>query len=592
MHQTELISMIAAGLGLAFLFGLIAAKLRLPLLVGYLAAGLVVGPFTPGFVADKHLAQQLSEIGVSLLMFGVGLHFSIRDLLSVKNIAVPGALAQISAATLLGVGVTRIWGWSWGAGLVFGLCLSVASTVVLLRALADRGEIETVNGRIAVGWLIVEDLITVVALVALPVIAGAFGSGSSSGGVGSIAATLGFTFLKVAVFAAVMLIGGKRLIPFLLGRVARTRSKELFTVGVLAIALGIAFGSAALFGVSPALGAFFAGVVLSESDFAHQAGAETRPVQDAFTVLFFVAIGMLFNPAVLVTHPLQLLAALAIVIVGKSVAAFLIVLLFRFPLATALVISASLAQIGEFSFVLVALGISLNILPADALSLVVATAIASIALNPILFRTIEPIRALLMRSKWLGDLLRSKGQPDENLLAFDPDELRDHVVLIGFGGVGATVAQALVAEQIPFTIVESDPEVFQTAREQGYRATLGDASRSEILKHAGIENAKLLVLAIPTNAGTAEVIASAREMNGGLLVSVRTHDADEAIEAKSFGVERVVTAELELALELAHYAVQSYDRPPDRIEGTINELREAELDKIARLSEELRSSRT
>lgn len=585
MHQTELISMIAAGLGLAFVFGLIAAKLRLPLLVGYLAAGLVVGPFTPGFVADKHLAQQLSEIGVSLLMFGVGLHFSIRDLLSVKNIAVPGALAQIGAATVLGMLVSRLWGWSWGAGLVFGLCLSVASTVVLLRALGDRGEIETLNGRIAVGWLIVEDLVTVVALVALPVVAGAMGSGPNSGGAGSIAMTLALTFLKVAVFAAAMLIGGKRLIPSLLGRVARTRSKELFTVGVLAIALGIAFGAAALFGVSPALGAFFAGVVLSESDFAHQAGAETRPVQDAFTVLFFVAIGMLFNPAVLVTHPIQLIAALAIVLVGKSLAAFFIVALFKFPVGTALVISASLAQIGEFSFVLVALGINLGIVPADALSIVVATAIASIALNPVIFQTISPLQNALLRNPRLASMLRGRSEEAVNIIAIHPDHLHDHVVLVGFGGVGGTIAKALVHEGIPFTVVESDPDVFRSAQELGYRTIYGDASRTEILKHAGIENARLLVLAIPSKTGTSEIVKGARSLNSGLQVCVRTHDADEAVEAKRIGVERVVAAELELALQLAHYAVEAYELPPDRVEGTIGELRDAELDSIARHAE-------
>ncbi len=588
MHQTQLITMISAGLGLAFLFGLVATKLKLPLLVGYLAAGLAVGPFTPGLVADKHLAQQLSEIGVSLLMFGVGLHFSIRDLLSVKKIAIPGALVQIGVATALGVLVANLWGWSLPAGLVFGLCLSVASTVVLLRALSERGEIETVNGRIAVGWLIVEDLVTVIALVTLPVMARAYGPGEGSGDLGQVASTLAVTFLKVALFAFVMLVVGRRIIPHVLGRVARSQSKELFTLGVLATALGIAFGASELFGVTPALGAFFAGVVLSESDLAHQAGAETRPVQDAFTVLFFVSIGMLFNPAVLVTHPLQLLAALGIVMVGKSIAAFLIVLLFKFSVSTALVISASLAQIGEFSFVLVALGISLGILPAQALSIVVATAIASIALNPVVFQSVAPLQRLFLRNPKVAAFLEGRGADAAKSVGIDLDSIRDHVVMVGFGGVGRTVTKALLTESIPFVIVESDPDTFHEATDLGYRAVLGDATRSEILEHAGVKTARLLVLAIPASAATPDIINSARSINHGLIVSVRTHDADEAIGVQSLGIERVVNAELELALQLAHYAVEAYNRSPQRLEGTIGGLRASELNEVARLSEEKR----
>ncbi|MCC7434301.1 MAG: cation:proton antiporter [Methanoregulaceae archaeon] len=583
MHQTHLIAIISAGLGLAFIFGLIANRLRLPLLVGYLAAGLVVGPFTPGFVADQGLATQLSEIGVSLLMFGVGLHFSIRDLLSVKNIAIPGALAQIGMATLLGLLVTRLWGWSLTAGIVFGLCLSVASTVVLLRALADRGEIETINGRIAVGWLIVEDLITVIALVAMPVVAQALQSGPDSNG--QIIATLAITFLKVACFVGLMLIVGKRLIPRVLGRVARSGSKELFTVGVLAIALGVAFGSAALFGVSPALGAFFAGVILSESDLAYQAGAETRPVQDAFTVLFFVAIGMLFDPSVLLSHPWHLLAALSIVMVGKSLAALVIVMLFKFPVATALLISASLAQIGEFSFVLVAMGIQLKLMPPEALSIVVATAVLSIGLNPAVFQSLEPIKQFAQKNPRFAKMMRTRNRRAARLIDIDPDELQDHVVLVGFGGVGQTIAKALVAEHISFSVVEQNPDSFEIASKRGCQSVFGDASREEILKHAGVKNAKMLVLAIPANSATREIIRAARALNPRILVSVRTHDAAEAIDVKRIGVDRVVAAELELALELAHYVIESYDRSPERVDGTIDEVRKQELEAIALQSE-------
>jgi len=583
MHQTQLIAIISAGLGLAFIFGLIANRLRLPLLVGYLAAGLVVGPFTPGFVADQGLATQLSEIGVSLLMFGVGLHFSIRDLLSVKNIAIPGALAQIGMATLLGLLVTRLWGWSLTAGIVFGLCLSVASTVVLLRALADRGELETINGRIAVGWLIVEDLITVIALVAMPVVAEALQAGPESRG--TVVTTLAMTFLKVACFVGLMLIVGKRLIPRVLGRVARSGSKELFTVGVLAIALGVAFGSAALFGVSPALGAFFAGVILSESDLAYQAGAETRPVQDAFTVLFFVAIGMLFDPSVLLSHPWHLLAGLSIVMVGKSLAALVIVMLFKFPVATALLISASLAQIGEFSFVLVAMGIQLKLMPPEALSIVVATAVLSIGLNPAVFQSLEPIKQFAQKNPRFAKMMRTRNRRAARLIDIDPDELQDHVVLVGFGGVGQTIAKALVAEHISFSVIEQDPTTYEVASKRGCQSVFGDASRDEILKHAGVKNAKMLVLALPANAATREIIRAARALNPRILVSVRTHDTDEAIAVNRIGVDRVVSAELELALELAHHVIESYDRSPERVDGTIDEVRKQELDAILLQSE-------
>lgn len=586
MHETHLISMIAAGLGLAFVLGLLAARLKLPLLVGYLAAGLVIGPFTPGFVADKGLASQLSEIGVSLLMFGVGLHFSIRDLLSVRAIAIPGALGQIAVATVLGALLAHFWGWSLAAGLVFGLCLSVASTVVLLRALGERGELDTANGRIAVGWLIVEDLVTVAALVALPVLAQGTDGGQTPT-FGGIVGTLSATFAKVACFAALMLVVGKNLIPRVLGRVARSRSKELFTIGVLATALGIAFGSSALFGVSPALGAFFAGVVLSESDLAHHAGAETRPVQDAFTVLFFVAIGMLFNPAVLTTHPLELVAALGVVLVGKTIAAFLIVVVLKRPVSTALTISASLAQIGEFSFVLVALGIRLGVLPGEALSIVVATAIASIALNPAAFRCAAPIQRLLSANRLTARLVDSR---DPSLAGPYPSDspLSHHVIVVGYGGVGRTVAKALTNEQIPFVVVEEDFVVCETARAEGHRTVYGDAARPEILRHAAVKTAQQLVLAIPAGTATSSIVAGAREINPGLLVSVRTHDATEAVGVQSVGAEHVVAAELELALQLAHFALESHGRPSGRLEGTIGDLRAAEMNEIARLSAERR----
>ena len=389
-HETALIATIAVGLTYALVGGFIAARLHLSPLVGYLLAGVAVGPFTPGFVADIKLAGELAEIGVILLMFGVGMHFSISDLLAVRSIALPGALAQIVAATALGAATARAWGWSIVASLVFGLALSVASTVVLVRALKELEALGSMDGRIATGWLIVEDLVMVLALVLLPAIAVPFGMHTMSTGV---LVALGMTLAKVGVFVAVMLVVGVRLLPWLLDQVARTGSRELFTVGIVVVALGIAFGSAELFGVSLSLGAFFAGVVINESDHSRRARKELQPLEDAFVVLFFVSVGMLFDPAILVRQPLQVLAVVAIIIFGKSFVALLIVLAFRYPLGSALMISASLAQIGEFSFILAGLSIALDILPALARDLILAGALLSITLNPLAFRVVGALQS-------------------------------------------------------------------------------------------------------------------------------------------------------------------------------------------------------
>lgn len=395
-HETSLIATIAISLAFAFIGGFIAVRLALPPLVGYLMAGVAVGPFTPGFVADPEMTPQLAELGVILLMFGVGMHFSVRDLLAVRAIALPGAVTQIAVATLLGVGVALWWGWSLGAGLVFGLALSVASTVVLLRALEAKGKLASPDGRIAIGWLIVEDLVMVLALVLLPAFAGQLGGetmeGNPSGAPSSLPAALGLTLGKIALFVALMLVVGARLFPWLLKRVERTGSRELFTLAVIALALGVAFGSARLFGVSFALGAFFAGVVLNGSEFSQRAAADLQPFQDAFSVLFFVAVGMLFDPTILFRQPLQVLSVLAIIVVGKSLAAFAIVLALRHPLSTALSVSASLAQIGEFSFILAGLGVSLKLLPPEGHSLILAGALLSITLNPLLFHAVSRCR--------------------------------------------------------------------------------------------------------------------------------------------------------------------------------------------------------
>lgn len=411
-HDVSLIATVAIGFALAFPFGYIAQRLRLPPLVGYLMAGVAMGRFTPGFVADNALTGQLAEIGVMLLMFGVGLHFSTGDLMAVRRVAVPGAVVQIVIATAIGTALAMFWGWSFGAGLVLGLSLSVASTVVLLKALEERNAVTTPNGRIAVGWLVVEDLVMVLTLVLLPAFAEVLGGRSpapaSDDNDWGLWAGLGITLLKVVAFVAMALLWGPRVMPWLLRQVARTGSRELFTLCVLAVALGIAFASARLFGVSFALGAFFAGVVLNESDLSHKAAANSLPLQDAFAVLFFVSVGMLFDPSILVTKPLMVAAVLVVILFGKSLAALVIVLLLGYPASTALTVSAALAQIGEFSFILAGLGVTYQLLPAEGLSLILAGAILSISLNPLVFVGTDILIGWLGRVPWLKRQLEEK----------------------------------------------------------------------------------------------------------------------------------------------------------------------------------------
>ncbi|MFN6998099.1 MAG: cation:proton antiporter, partial [Aquincola tertiaricarbonis] len=452
-HSVSLITTIAAGLGLALVLGFVAVRLKLPALVGYLLAGVLIGPSTPGFVADLDIAGQLAEIGVMLLMFGVGLHFSLDDLLAVRRIALPGAVVQMAVATLLGGAAAWAWGWNLGAALVFGLSLSVASTVVLLKALEAAGVMDSMNGRIAVGWLVVEDLAMVLVLVLLPPLAGWLGGQSAPGP--ELWATLGWTLLQVAAFIALMLLVGRRVFPWLLWQVTRTGSRELFTLCVVAVALGIAYGSAALFGVSFALGAFFAGMVMRESEFAHRAAEESLPLRDAFAVLFFVSVGMLFDPHVLVDQPLRVLLVVAIVVVGKSIAAMLIVMLFRYPLNTALTVSAGLAQIGEFSFILAALGMSLGLLPAQGQSLILAGALISMALNPLVFAAIEPARRWILAHSATARRLEAADDPLAELPTTTAERfLSGQVVLVGYGRVGRRIAAALAEAGVPYVVAE------------------------------------------------------------------------------------------------------------------------------------------
>jgi CPA2 family monovalent cation:H+ antiporter-2 len=576
-HQTGLIITIAAGLGLAFLLGLLAARLHLPPLVGYLLAGIAVGPHSPGFVADPELAAQLAEIGVILLMFGVGLHFSIRDLLAVRRIALPGAVAQIVVATALGAALSHwLWGWSWGAGIVFGLSLSVASTVVLLRALEERALLDSADGRIAVGWLIVEDLAMVLALVLLPALAPSLGAVAAAPGApqSAIAATLAITLLKVAAFVAIMLFVGRRAVPWLLGYVARTGSRELFTLSVLAAALGIAVGAAALFGVSFALGAFFAGVVISESDLSHQAGADALPLQDAFAVLFFVSVGMLFDPAILVEQPLALVLTVLTIIVGKSVAAFAIVLLFRRPLHTALTVSVSLAQIGEFSFILAGLGVALGLLPEAGRSLILAGAILSITLNPLLFGMIGAAERWLRARPWVPD----RAARFDSVLADLPASasaqgLSDHAVLVGYGRVGSTIGDALVREEIPFIVIEHDRVRAESLRREAINAIYGDAARAGILAHALVGRARLLVVAAPGVYQARQIIDLARHANPDITIIARAHSRAEMDYFAQLDVHHVLMGERELALGMAHFALRALGRSEQQTDATVQAIR-------------------
>jgi monovalent cation:H+ antiporter-2, CPA2 family len=567
-HDTTLIATIVAGLVFAFIGGFFASKLKLPPLVGYLVAGVAVGPFTPGFVADETMVAQLAEIGVILLMFGVGLHFSINDLLAVRRIAIPGAIGQIVLATALGAGVAYLWGWPFGAGLVFGLALSVASTVVLLRALEERNILDSNNGRIAVGWLIVEDLAMVLALVLLPAFAGVLGGNSASlaGHIGgdSLALTLALTLGKVAIFLVLVLVVGRRVIPWLLAQVARSGSRELFTLSVLATALGIAFGSAELFGVSFALGAFFAGVVLSESDFSHQAAADSLPLQDAFAVLFFVSVGMLFDPTILVREPLAVLAVLAVVVVGKSLAAFGIVLACGYPVSTALTVSASLAQIGEFSFILAGLGVTLGLLPAEGRHLVLAGALLSITLNPLVFAASDRLTAWLRTRPGLMARIERRGDGALATLPETQPGPRDHAVIVGYGRVGSVVGKGLKSQGLPIVVIDQDRQRVEALRARGLAAIYGDATTPGVLQAAGADKARLLVLATPEGYQTRRIIELARALNPQIDTAVRTHSEGEVAHLERQGVGMAIMGERELAFGLMDYALRSLGTPAEQ----------------------------
>ena len=559
-HDVSLIATIAAGFGLAMIFGYIAVRLRMPPLVGYLLAGILIGPATPGFVADVGLAGQLAEIGVMLLMFGVGLHFSLDDLMAVRRIAIPGALVQILVATLMGMGAAIYWGWSFGAALVFGLCLSVASTVVLLKALEARGLLKSVNGQIAVGWLVVEDLVMVLVLVLLPALSGLLAEAGASSAAelpkGDLWQTIGLTLAKVSAFIALMLVVGKRLLPKLLWWVARTGSQELFTLTVVSAAVGVAFSAAKLFDVSFALGAFFAGMMLRESEFSHRAADETLPLRDAFAVLFFVSVGMLFDPAVVLAEPLKLLVVVAVIMLGKTIAAVALVLAFRYPLNTALTVGASLAQIGEFSFILAGLGVALGLMPVEGQSLVLAGALVSIAANSALFAAIEPLQRWIRRHSAVARRLEQSDDPLAQLpMSTDEALLTGQVVLVGYGRVGRFIARRLRAQGVSYVVAEQNRERVEALREKGVPAVCGDATTPEVLVQAHVARAAMLIVAIPDVIDVRRMVDTARLLNPSIAVVLRTHSEEEARLLREEQMGTVFFGEEELANGMAGYAL-------------------------------------
>ncbi|MBS0279930.1 MAG: Kef family K(+) transporter [Proteobacteria bacterium] len=549
LETSPLIAVIVVGLALAFVLGTTAQRLKLPPLVGYLLAGVAVGPFTPGFVADQHLTLQLAEIGVILLMFGVGLHFSMKDLMSVRWIAAPGAILQMAAVTVLGFGTAWLFDWPLASGLVFGLCLSVASTVVVLRALQDRRLMESERGRIAIGWLVVQDLLTVLALVVLPPLASAI-KGSDVQPL-LVAKALALTFGKLAIFAALMLVVGRRVIPAVLHYIAHTGSRELFRLAVLSVALGVAFAAAELFGVSIALGAFFAGMILSGSPLSQRAAEESLPLRDAFAVLFFVSVGMLFNPSVLLREPGMIALTFAVVTVGGGGIAFLLLRLLGQKTGPALVIAVSLAQIGEFSFILADLGIGLRVLPVEARDLILGTSILSILLNPLLFwlatrdRVQEPAKA------------PEPKMPKKPVLK--PTALTDHAVLVGFGRVGRLVAQEM--KDRPLLVIEEAQDATEKLRAAGIEHITGNAAQSDVLAAANIAGAAMLFVAIPEAFEAGQIVEQARRANPALRIVARAHYDAEGDHLLARGADKVIMGEREIAHAMIDWAIPDIAEP-------------------------------
>lgn len=543
MHELPLLINIAVALVVAFLGGLIARRLGLPTIVGYLLGGIVIGPFTPGFVGDTQTLGQLAELGVIFLMFGVGLHFSLKDLWKVRAIAIPGALGQMTLTTILGVGLSRAWGWSIPAGIVLGLAISIASTVVLLRGLMDNGLLNTPHGQAAVGWLVLEDLATVFILVLMPALANTAGKFDWQ--------QIGLTLLKAGIFLVLVLFLGKKFIPWLLLHIAHTRSRELFILSVLAVSLGIALGAAEIFGVSLALGAFIAGVVVSESPLSHQVGADLVPFREAFAVLFFVSIGMLVNPAYLLVNIGPVLALTGLIVLGKPLITLALGLVFPWPARTGLVVAAGLSQIGEFSFILGQAGIQLGIINQDEYSLILAGALLSITFNPFMFRLIGPVEKWLKQRprvwKWLE---RSVQHVDS-----EHEKLSEHVVIVGHGRVGRHIANLLEQMKIPFLVVEADVAQVSELSERGIPTLYGDAANSEVLMHAGLQRARVLVVAGPDESASELVVGTARDLAPKLPIIARAVTTEGVRHLTRLGAQHVIHPELEGGLEIVRYTL-------------------------------------
>ena len=559
-HNVELITTIAASLGLAMIMGFVAARMKMPPMAGYLLAGIIVGPATPGFVADIGLARQLADIGVMLLMFGVGLHFSLDDLLAVRRVVIPGALVQMGISAGLGIALALFWEWTPGAAVVFGLALSVASTVVVLRALEASSALQSMNGRIAIGWLIVEDLAMVLVLVLLPSLGQVLGGGQSAPAVESATSNLwvalSLTLGKVLAYVAFMLLVGRRVLPRILWLVARTGSRELFTLCVISAAVGVAYLSTAMFDISFAIGAFFAGMMMRESELSHRAAEESLPLRDAFAVLFFVSVGMLFDPAVVVEEPAKLLAVVGIVMVGTPMVAIALVLAFRYPLNTALTVGASLAQIGEFSFILAALGVSIGLLPTQGQSLIVAAALLSIAANPLVFAAMRPVHAWVRAHSRLATRLERSGDPLAELPMSTADRyLSGQVVLVGYGRVGRRIAQALSERSIPYVVVEQNRERVQELRDKDVAAVSGDAADPAVLIQSHIAKASMLVIATPDTMSVRRMAEIARTLNPAIEIAVRTHSEEETRLLAQENVGMVFFGEQELAFAMTRHVL-------------------------------------
>ncbi|MEO7358831.1 MAG: cation:proton antiporter [Gemmatimonadaceae bacterium] len=574
-HDTALLYNLAAAFAVAFVFGFLASRLKLPPLAGYLLAGVALGPHSPGFVGNVDLAAQLAEIGVVLLMFGVGLHFSPGDLMRVRRIAMPGAALQMVIATLLGVGLALSWAWDLPAAIVFGISLSVASTVVVLRVLEARGLLDSNDGRIAVGWLVVEDLGVVLVLVLLPSILSSAGASPaiSDAPSGHLAWTITLTLLKVAAFIVLMGIVGRRAVPWLLTHVARSGSRELFTLAVLAVSLGVAVGASSLFGVSFALGAFVAGVVISESDLSYRAGADALPMQDAFAVLFFVSVGMLLDPTVFLTAPGRVAATVGVILLGNAIVSAMLMVLLRHPLGASLRLGASLGQIGEFSFILAGLGVSIGVLPEQGRSLILAAAFATIVLNPLVFFALSRFADYLAKYPRLLDRLERQKAP--RMIATDlfAAQVVGHAIIIGYGRVGRTIGDALTRVGKPFIAIEQDRRTVEAMRTVDVATVYGDATRPGILDLAHPELASLLVIAAPDPYHARHLIELVRKKNPDIDIVVRTHSDKEQELFESLGVSKAMMGERELAFGMAHHALRSLGFDDDSTDVVIAGLR-------------------